>query len=64
MRIVVQHWNDKYHVQFTWGPLEQTFRVAESALTQGQLEQFARDLIPEVERVFLNMAEARKQALA
>jgi hypothetical protein len=63
MRIVVQHWNEKYHVQFTWGPLEQTYRVGESSLTQGQLEQFARDLIPEVQRVFLNMAEARKQAL-
>ena len=27
MRIVVQEWNEKYHVQFVWGPLEQTYRL-------------------------------------
>jgi len=63
MRIVVQQWNEKYHVQFTWGPLEQTFRVPEEALTRGQIEPFAQALIPEVEQAFLKMAEARKTAL-
>ncbi len=63
MRAVVQQWNEKYHVQFSWGPLEQTFRVPQETLTIAEIETFARALVPEVEQIFLKMAEARKTSL-
>jgi hypothetical protein len=64
MRIVVQEWNEKYHVQFVWGPLEQTYRLPVEG--SGGLEAvrgFASRLIPEVEQAFLTMKAARAAAL-
>ena len=64
MRIIVQEWNEKYHLQFVWGPLEQTYRLPEEG--RGGLEAvkaFGQRLIPEVEQVFLKMMEARETAL-
>lgn len=65
MRIVVQEWNEKYHVQFVWGPLEQTYRLpVEGSGGLKAVEEFAQRLIPEVEQVFLSMKAARGSALS
>ena len=64
MRIVVQEWNEKYHVQFVWGPLEQTYRLPVQGSGGLQaVQEFAQRLIPEVEQVFLSMKTARSAAL-
>ena len=64
MRIVIQEWNEKYHVQFTWGPLEQTYRLpVEGAGGLKAVQSFAQQLIPEVEQMFLTMKAARSAAL-
>lgn len=64
MRIVIQEWNEKYHVQFTWGPLEQTYRLpVEGAGGLQAVQSFAQQLIPEVEQMFLTMKAARSAAL-
>ncbi|MCH1583388.1 MAG: DUF3684 domain-containing protein [Flavobacteriales bacterium] len=63
MRIVIQEWNEKYHVQFTWGPLEQTYRLpVEGAGGLQTVQSFAQRLIPEVEQMFLTMKVARSTA--
>ena len=64
MRIVVQEWNDKYHIQFVWGPLEQTYRLpVEDSGGLESVKELGQRLIPEVEQVFLRMKEARATAL-
>lgn len=64
MRIVVQEWNEKYHIQFVWGPLEQTYRFAvEGSGGLEAIKSLAGRLVPEVEQVFLRMKEARAQSL-
>ena len=64
MRIVVQEWNDKYHVQFVWGPLEQTYRLpVEGSGGLESVREFASRLVPEVEQMFLQMKETRAAAL-
>ena len=65
MRIIVQEWNEKYHLQYVWGPLEQTYRVpVEGSGGLEAVKGFGQRLIPEVEQVFLKMKEARANALA
>lgn len=64
MRIVVQEWNEKYHIQFVWGPLEQTYRFpVEGSGGLEAIKALAGRLVPEVEQVFLRMKEARAQSL-
>ena len=64
MRIIVQEWNEKYHLQFVWGPLEQTYRLpVEGSGGLEAVKAFSQRLIPEVEQVFLKMKEARATAL-
>ena len=64
MRIVVQEWNEKYHIQFVWGPLEQTYRFpVEGSGGLEAIKALAVRLVPEVEQVFLRMKEARAQSL-
>ena len=64
MRIIVQEWNEKYHLQFVWGPLEQTYRLpVEGSSGLEAVKAFGQRLIPEVEQVFLKMKEARSTAL-
>ena len=64
MRIVIQEWNEKYHVQYVWGPLEQTYRLpVEGAGGLAAVEAFAQRLIPQVEQQFLQMKAARAEAL-
>ena len=64
MRIIVQEWNEKYHLQFVWGPLEQTYRLpVEGSGGLKAVKAFGQRLIPEVEQVFLKMKEARSTAL-
>ncbi len=63
MRIVIQEWNEKYHVQFTWGPLEQTYRLpVQGSGGLASVEAFARRLMPEVEQMFLTMKTTRTEA--
>ena len=64
MRIIVQEWNEKYHIQFVWGPLEQTYRFpVEGSGGLEAIKLLAGRLVPEVEQVFLRMKEARAQSL-
>ena len=64
MRIVIQEWNDKYHIQFVWGPLEQTYRLpVEGSGGLEAVKSFGHRLMPDVEQVFLRMKEARSAAL-
>ena len=64
MRIVVQEWNEKYHIQFVWGPLEQTYRFpVEGSGGLEAIKALAGRLVPEVEQVFLRMKVARAQSL-
>lgn len=64
MRIIVQEWNEKYHLQFVWGPLEQTYRLpVEGSGGLEAVKAFGERLIPEVQQVFLQMKEARAAAL-
>lgn len=64
MRIVVQEWNEKYHVQFVWGPLEQTYRLpVEGSGGLDAVRSFAHRLVPDVEQAFLAMKSARAAAL-
>lgn len=64
MRIIVQEWNEKYHLQFVWGPLEQTYRLpVEGSGGLEAVKAFGERLIPEVQQVFLQMKEARTTAL-
>jgi len=64
MRIIVQEWNEKYHLQFVWGPLEQTYRLpVEGSGGLEAVKAFGERLIPEVQQVFLQMKEARATAL-
>ena len=64
MRIVIQEWNDKYHIQFVWGPLEQTYRLpVEGSGGLEAVKPFGHRLMPDVEQVFLRMKEARSAAL-
>ena len=64
MRIIVQEWNEKYHLQFVWGPLEQTYRLpVEGSGGLEAVKAFGQRLIPEVEQVFLKMKGARATAL-
>ena len=64
MRIIVQEWNEKYHLQFVWGPLEQTYRLpVEGSGGLEAVKAFGERLIPEVQKVFLLMKEARATAL-
>lgn len=63
MRIAIQEWNEKYHVQFTWGPLEQTYRLpVEGSGGLEEVKGFAGRLVPEVEQMFLRMKEVRAEA--
>jgi hypothetical protein len=65
MRIIVQEWNDKFHIQFVWGPLEQTYRLpVEGSGGLEAVKAYADRLIPEVEQVFLQMKEVRAAAWA
>lgn len=65
MRIVVQEWNEKYHIQFVWGPLEQTYRFpVEGSGGLEAIKSLAGRLVPEVEQAFLRMKQGREQALA
>lgn len=65
MRIIVQEWNEKYHIQFVWGPLEQTYRLpVEGSGGLEAVKAFADRLIPEVEQLFLKMKEVRATAWA
>lgn len=64
MRIVIQEWNDKYHIQFVWGPLEQTYRLpVEGSGGLEEVKAFGHRLMPDVEQVFLKMKAARASAL-
>ncbi len=64
MRIIVQEWNEKYHLQYVWGPLEQTYRLpVEGSGGLEAVKAFGERLIPEVQEVFLRMKEARATAL-
>ena len=64
MRIVIQEWNDKYHIQFVWGPLEQTYRLpVEGSGGLEAVKAFGQRLMPDVEQVFLQMKAARASAL-
>ncbi|RPG80356.1 MAG: hypothetical protein CBC74_006360 [Crocinitomicaceae bacterium TMED114] len=64
MRIIVQEWNEKYHLQYVWGPLEQTYRLpVEGSGGLEAVKAFGERLIPEVQKVFLQMKEARATAL-
>jgi len=63
-RTTAQEWNQKYHIQYVWGPLEQTYRLPVDG--SGGLEAvqaFGARLIPEVQEVFLRMKDARAAAL-
>jgi len=65
MRIIVQEWNEKYHIQFVWGPLEQTYRLpVEGSGGLEAVKAYADRLIPEVEQLFLKMKEVRATAWA
>lgn len=65
MRIIVQEWNEKYHIQFVWGPLEQTYRLpVEGSGGLEAVKAYTDRLIPEVEQVFLKMKEVRATAWA
>ena len=64
MRIIVQEWNEKYHLQYVWGPLEQTYRLpVEGSGGLEAVKAVGERLIPDVQRVFLPMKEARAKAL-
>ena len=64
MRIIVQEWNEKYHIQYVWGPLEQTYRLpVEGSGGLEAVQAFGTRLIPEVQEVFLRMKDARAAAL-
>jgi len=64
MRIIVQEWNEKYHIQYVWGPLEQTYRLpVEGSGGLEAVQAFGVRLIPEVQEVFLRMKDARAAAL-
>lgn len=64
MRIIVQEWNEKYHIQYVWGPLEQTYRLpVEGSGGLEEVKAFGERLIPKVQDVFLTMKEARSKAL-
>lgn len=65
MRIIVQEWNEKYHIQFVWGPLEQTYRLpVEGSGGLEAVKAYASRLMPEVEQLFLKMKEVRSTAWA
>ena len=63
MRIIVQEWNEKYHIQYVWGPLEQTYRLpVEGSGGLEAVKAYANRLTPEVEQLFLKMKEVRATA--
>ena len=65
MRIVVQEWNEKYHIQYVWGPLEQTYRFpVEGSGGLEAIQALGARLVPEVEQIFLRMKDARSASLS
>ena len=49
-----QEWNEKYHVQFVWGPLEQTYRLPVEGWRTGSVcKNLPSGSFPRVEQQFL-----------